>query len=94
MSGLQSMTGFGVAASRDGDSAFQVTLRSVNHRHLDIVYRVPASVRSLTSEITGMLEERFRRGRIEVAVEQTAGPDRLARAIRPVAPLTCATVLL
>lgn len=77
--GLQSMTGFGAGACRECESAFEVTLRSVNHRHLDVVFRVPASARSLTTQMSAVLEQRFRRGRIEVGVEQTAGPERLGR---------------
>ena len=79
MGALQSMTGYGAAASRHGDCSFEVTLRSVNHRHLDVVYRVPPSARALTARMTEQLELRFRRGRIEVAVDQVAGSERLGQ---------------
>lgn len=74
---LQSMTGYGTGASRQEGCAFEVTMRSVNHRHLDVVYRVPASAQPLTARMSDLLERRFRRGRVEVAVEQVAGSERL-----------------
>ena len=40
---IRSMTGFGRASFRVGGVAFEVEVRSVNHRHLDLRVRLPAA---------------------------------------------------
>ncbi len=62
------MTGF-ASLSRDDDlAAIGVTVRSVNHRYLDIQVRVPQSILPLEGRLRTLVQRHASRGRIEVAV--------------------------
>ncbi len=60
-----SMTGFGEGAAENENYEAKVTLRSVNHRFLDISVRMPEEHRSLEPGIVLQLRARLERGRIE-----------------------------
>jgi uncharacterized protein (TIGR00255 family) len=65
---IKSMTGF-ASLTRDDDLAtVVVTLKSVNHRFLDLQLRVPASLAVVESRIRSVVQSRIARGRIEVSV--------------------------
>ena len=64
MAGARSMTGFADAKADDGAFSVNVTIRSVNHRSLDLKLRVPAKAGRLERRIRGMIRERLRRGSI------------------------------
>ena len=70
MAGARSMTGFADAKADDGAFSVNVTIRSVNHRSLDLKLRVPAKAGRLEQRIRGMIRERLRRGGIQVTIEQ------------------------
>lgn len=73
------MTGFAsVSREADGVSA-GVTIKSVNHRFLDIQIKAPASLAGLEGRIKALLQQRLTRGRIEVAVscDDTSEPQRV-----------------
>jgi uncharacterized protein (TIGR00255 family) len=62
------MTGFAEArAERDG-WALRVSLRSVNHRFLDLHLRIPEGLESLETEIRRVLRDRLRRGHVDVTL--------------------------
>jgi uncharacterized protein (TIGR00255 family) len=62
------MTGF-ASATRESDSAtIGVTVRAVNHRHLDLQLRVPQTVAEAESRIRSAVQRRISRGRVELAV--------------------------
>src|SRR3989338_10008814 len=63
---LYSMTGYGQAKSRIGKRQCSVELRSVNHRHLDISVRLPASLSAFESELRKLISEKIKRGKINV----------------------------
>lgn len=65
---ITSMTGF-ASLTRDHEYAsIGVTLRSVNHRYLDVQLRLPSAFSDLEPRLRGQLQRRVARGRIEVAV--------------------------
>ena len=70
MTGARSMTGFADAKAEEGGFSVSVTIRSVNHRSLDLKLRVPAKAGRLEQHIRGMIRERLRRGSIQVTIEQ------------------------
>lgn len=73
------MTGFAsVSREADGVSA-GVTIKSVNHRFLDIQIKSPASLAGLEGRIKALLQQRLTRGRIEVALscDDTSEPQRV-----------------
>lgn len=65
---IASMTGFGRAEFELGGAAFQVEVRSVNHRHLDLQVRLPRSLQRHEVELRRRLAGRFARGKVEVVV--------------------------
>ena len=65
---IKSMTGF-ASLTQDGETAaIAVTVRSVNHRFLDLQLRVPPSLAALESKLRGRVQQRVARGRVEVTV--------------------------
>lgn len=76
---IRSMTGFAsVSREADGVSA-GVTIKSVNHRFLDIQIKAPSSLAGLEGRIKTLLQQRLTRGRIEVALscDDTTEPQRV-----------------
>jgi uncharacterized protein (TIGR00255 family) len=76
---IHSMTGFGRASLPVDACAFQVEVRSVNHRYLDVRVRLPRLLAGLEAEVRGRVQRRFGRGKLEVAVlsPEGASPARL-----------------
>jgi uncharacterized protein (TIGR00255 family) len=75
---IRSMTGFATVSREDGAQKVHVTLKSVNHRFLDVAVKVPSVLAAIESRIRAGLQQRLVRGRVEVAlsVEWTAAPSR------------------
>ena len=65
---IVSMTGFAAVTRESDDLAVSVTLRSVNHRHLDVQFRLPQSVQGLETAFRAAIQQRLGRGRLEVAM--------------------------
>jgi uncharacterized protein (TIGR00255 family) len=65
---IKSMTGF-ASLTRDDDSAtIAVTVRSVNHRFLDMQLRLPSSLAAIEPNVRALVQQRVARGRVEVSV--------------------------
>jgi uncharacterized protein (TIGR00255 family) len=67
------MTGFGRAEFELGGAGFQVEVRTVNHRHLDVQVRLPRSLSRFEPELRRRLQGRFARGKVEASVAGRAG---------------------
>jgi uncharacterized protein (TIGR00255 family) len=65
---ILSMTGLGTATADRGAFRGAVTLRSVNHRFLELSLRLPPSLTPLEPELKELVGARVRRGRVEVNV--------------------------
>ena len=63
-----SMTGFGRANVLEDGRELAVELKSVNHRYLDLSFRMPRHVSFLEDEIRRILTERLTRGHVDVFV--------------------------
>lgn len=64
--GFKSMTGFAEARLERDGWALRASLRSVNHRFLDVHLRLPEGLESLEPEIRRVLRERLHRGHVDV----------------------------
>jgi uncharacterized protein (TIGR00255 family) len=65
---IKSMTGF-ASLTRDEDQAtISVTIRSVNHRFLDVQLRTPSALAAAESRLRALIQQRIARGRIDVSV--------------------------
>ena len=60
---IKSMTGFASLTRDDEAATIAVTLRSVNHKFLDLQLRVPPSLAAAESRIRGLVQKRVARGR-------------------------------
>ncbi len=73
---IRSMTGFAQVKSQAGEGvSFTLSLKSVNHRFLDLQLRLPADMDELEIKLRRMLKEKLARGHVEVtlAVERRPG---------------------
>ncbi len=64
---IKSMTGFASAARESDAATITVTIRAVNHRHLDLQLRVPQTLAEAEGRIRGTVQRRISRGRVELA---------------------------
>jgi uncharacterized protein (TIGR00255 family) len=65
---IKSMTGFASLTRDDEAATIAVTVKSVNHRFLDLQLRLPPSLASLESRVRALAQQRLARGRVEVSV--------------------------
>lgn len=65
---ITSMTGFGSAVRENDVASVSVTARSVNHRYLDVVVRLPAALAAIEPAVRALVQHAVSRGRVEVAV--------------------------
>jgi uncharacterized protein (TIGR00255 family) len=74
-----SMTGYAAAAREYAWGTLSVELRSVNHRYLDIQFRVPDELRIMEAPLRETLSARMTRGKVDcrVAVAAAAAAQRL-----------------
>jgi len=64
---LRSMTGFAqVRGQVNAHLAFSLSLKSVNHRFLDLHFRLPSDTDSLEMRLRRILKEKLARGHVEV----------------------------
>ena len=66
---IRSMTGFAQVKGQAGDqTAFTLSLKSVNHRFLDLHLRLPADSDALEIKVRRLLKEKLARGHVEVTL--------------------------
>ncbi len=65
---IKSMTGFASVTREDERSTIGVTVRALNHRHLDLQLRIPQSLATIESDVRTLVARRVARGRVELAI--------------------------
>lgn len=65
---LHSMTGFGRCLVENADITQQWEIKSVNGRHLDLKWRLPAAVRSLEPRLEKVVRRFASRGRVDISL--------------------------
>jgi uncharacterized protein (TIGR00255 family) len=77
---IRSMTGFAQVKGQAGEQlAFTLSLKSVNHRFLDLHLRLPADSDALEMKVRRLLKERLARGHVELTLSvERAGATGLA----------------
>ena len=72
---LKSMTGYAHAQAAFGGFSLRVSVRSVNHRFLDLHLRVPEGFEPVEPRMRQIVRERVRRGHLDLTVRyELAGP--------------------
>jgi uncharacterized protein (TIGR00255 family) len=88
---IRSMTGYG-HASVEGDALrAAVTVRSVNHRFLDLTFHLPRRLQPLEAELKERVSAAVARGRVDVSVQATL-PDGDAEGVVASKPLVTSLV--
>ena len=73
--GLKSMTGYGESRVTENGLNLRVSIRSVNHRFLDLHLRMPEGFEPIEPRIRQMVRQRVRRGHLDVTVRhELVGP--------------------
>jgi uncharacterized protein (TIGR00255 family) len=76
---IKSMTGFASLTRDDERGAIGVTIRSVNHRFLDLQLRLPPVIADLEPRLRALVQKQLARGRVEISVSlqlrQNAAPQ-------------------
>ena len=65
---IKSMTGFASLTRDDDRGVLGITIRSVNHRFLDLQVRLPQALASLEPRVRSVVQGRVARGRVEISV--------------------------
>jgi uncharacterized protein (TIGR00255 family) len=65
---ITSMTGFASATHEAESATTSVTVKSVNHRFLDVQLRVPSNLAAAENALRSQIQQRLARGRVEVTV--------------------------
>lgn len=75
---IRSMTGFAAVGREQGGETVNATIKSVNHRFLDVQIKAPQAFASIDASLRAGLQQRLTRGRVEVtlAVERSAAATR------------------
>jgi uncharacterized protein (TIGR00255 family) len=69
------MTGYAQSRAAENGWSLRVTIRSVNHRFLDLHLRMPEGFEPLEPRVRQIIRERVRRGHLDVTVHyELAGP--------------------
>ncbi len=72
---IYSMTGFASATRELASAALNVELRSVNHRYLDLQFRLPEELRALEPGLRELIAARVQRGKIECRIGLNPTPN-------------------
>ena len=77
---LRSMTGFAqIRGQVNAQLAFALSLKSVNHRFLDLHFRLPSDTDALEMKLRRLLKEKLARGHVEVTLSlDYSGADGVA----------------
>lgn len=67
---IKSMTGYGRGTIEEAGRAFQVEIKSVNNRYLDINIRLPRQFNALEDNVRKYITSRLSRGKIDVYINQ------------------------
>ena len=75
---IRSMTGFAAISREEGGQRVNVTVKSVNHRFLDVQVKASSLVAAIEGRLRSHLQQRLMRGRVELTIglEFTAPPPR------------------
>ena len=75
---IASMTGFASVSREANGDRVSATIKSVNHRFLDVQLKVPQALASIESRLRSLIQSKLTRGRVELSlvVDRTSLPPR------------------
>lgn len=72
---IRSMTGYGRGSIEEGGRGFNVEIKSVNNRYLDVYIRLPRGINALEDRIRKYVASKVYRGKIDVYINQEKFSD-------------------
>ena len=76
---IRSMTGFGRAAFELEGLAFNLEVRTVNHRHLDVRVKLPKFLADAEAELKGLVQRRLQRGKADASITLSGDAHAITR---------------
>lgn len=73
---MTSMTAYAASEITRNDLTVHTQIRSLNHKYLDVVLRIPRAYESLEEKIKALITAHMSRGRIEVRIKTENGPGQ------------------
>jgi len=75
---IRSMTGFASVSREEPGARVTVTIKSVNHRFLDVALKTPHLLAAIDGRLKTLVQQRLTRGRVEIAItlDASAPPAR------------------
>ncbi len=67
---IKSMTGFGRGTGEDVNSNYIIEIKTVNHRYFELNVRMPRALISLEDNIRKIVNEKIKRGKVDIFVTQ------------------------
>src|SRR5438034_3236253 len=65
---IKSMTGFASVTHEDERATIAVTIKTLNHRYLDLQLRIPQSLAAIESDVRALVSKHVARGRVELSL--------------------------
>jgi uncharacterized protein (TIGR00255 family) len=65
---IKSMTGFASTSLEDERATIAVTVRTLNHRHLDLQVRLPTALSGIEPDVRSLVAAYVARGRVEISL--------------------------
>lgn len=78
---MRSMTGFASVSREEAGQQVSVTVKSVNHRFLDVQLKMPGALASMESRLKALVQQRVTRGRIEVLLSWEQAEETLREVV-------------
>lgn len=72
---IRSMTGYGRGSIEEGGRGFNVEIKSVNNRYLDVYVRLPRGINAMEDRIRKYIASKVYRGKIDVYINQEKFSD-------------------
>ena len=89
---IRSMTGYGSAAAESPALRASASIRSLNHRFLEVSIHLPRRLQPLERDLKDLVQSRLGRGRVEVAVQAAFPAAENGDAVVPSRPLVASFV--
>jgi uncharacterized protein (TIGR00255 family) len=62
------MTGFASVTHEDERASMGITIRTLNHRHLDVQLRIPQTLAAIETDVRALIARHVARGRVELSL--------------------------
>ena len=73
---LVSMTGYGKAERQNKKYTFNVEMKSLNNRFIDVILKTNLNKVSYEEEIVNLIKKKCKRGRINILINVTSNKDQ------------------